>query len=157
MILATVTMLCGAGPAMAAHQDWVVRHQPDHFVDRVMMEAWADADKGSARMTLYCDTDNGFRVMFMPHRALMAEGPAGVSLSIDGARPVSMEGDAFGDEATDVVTLHNVSRIQLALSTARHVAVRFRDSAGRESGNEDFSFGDLAVQRPALMKVCPVR
>jgi hypothetical protein len=157
MALAAVMVLCGTLAALAGHQDWVVRSQPDRFVDRMMMEAWADASKGSARMALYCDTDNGFRVMFMPHSVLMAEGPARVTLSVDGARPVSMEGYAFGDEATDVVTLRNVSRIQAALSTARHVAVQFRDSAGRKVATEDFSFGDLAAQRPALMKLCPVR
>jgi len=155
--LAAMIVGCGALPAVAAHQDWVVRHQPDRFVDRVMMEAWADAEKGSARLALYCDTENGFRVMFMPHRALMAEGPAQLSLSIDGAKPVVMEGDAFGDETTDVVTMHNVSRIQAAFSTARHVAVRFRNSAGQPVGDEDFTFGDLTAQRPMLMKVCPVR
>ena len=31
-----------AAQAAPAHQDWVIRHQPDRFVDRVMMEAWAD-------------------------------------------------------------------------------------------------------------------
>ena len=108
-------------------------------------------------MALYCDTENGFRVMFLPHRALMAEGPAQLSLTIDGAKPVVMEGDAFGDETTDVVTMHNVSRIQAALSTARHVAVRFRNSAGQQTADEDFTFGDLSAQRPTLMKVCPVR
>jgi hypothetical protein len=79
-----------------------------------------------------------------------------VSLTIDGAKPIVMEGDAFGDETTDVVTVHNVSRIQAALSTARHVAVRFRNSAGQQAADEEFSFGDLGAQRPMLMKVCPV-
>jgi len=153
--LTVMIMLCGAGPAMAAHQDWVVRHQPYRFVDRVMMEAWADADKSGARMALYCDTDNGFRIMFMPHRALMDEGPAQLTLTIDGSKAVLVEGDAFGDEATDVVTVHNASRFQAALSTARHVAVRFRDGAGRPAGDEDFTFGDLAAQRQILMKTCP--
>jgi len=153
--LAAMMMLCG--PAWAAHQDWVVRHQPDRFIDRIMMEAWADGEKSSSRMALYCDTENGFRVMFLPHRALMAEGPAQLSLTIDGAKPIVMEGDAFGDETTDVVTMHNVSRIQAALSTARHVTVRFRNSAGQPAADEDFTFGDLNAQRPTLMKVCPVR
>jgi hypothetical protein len=157
MFLASMIVLGGACPALAAHQDWVVRHQPDRFIDRIMMEAWADAEKGSSRMALYCDTENGFRAMFLPHRALMAEGPAQVTLTIDGAKPIVMAGDAFGDETTDVVTVHNVSRIQAALSTARHVAVNFRNSAGQQVGDEDFSFGDLTAQRPTLMKVCPVR
>lgn len=154
---AAMILFCGVVPAAAAHQDWVVRHQPDRFVDRIMMEAWADAEKSSSRMALYCDTENGFRVMFLPHRAVMAEGPAQVSLTIDGAKPIVMEGDAFGDETTDVVTVHNVSRIQAALSTARHVAVRFRNSAGQQAADEDFTFGDLTAQRMMLMKVCPIR
>ena len=153
----TAILLCGTAQAMAAHQDWVVRHQPDRFIDRVMMEAWADSDKGSARMALYCDTENGFRVMFLPNRALMSEGPAQLTLAIDGAKPIVMKGDAFGEETTDVVTLHNSDRIQTALSNARHVAVGFRNSAGQPTADEAFTFGDLTAQRLTLMKVCPVR
>jgi len=149
-------MILSCGPAMAAHQDWVVRHQPDRFIDRVMMEAWADSDKGSSRMALYCDTENGFRVMFLPNRALMPEGPAQLTLTIDGAKPLTMAGDAFGEETTDVVTLHDSDRIQTALSNARHVAVGFRNSAGQPAGDEAFTFGDLTAQRPTLMKVCPL-
>ena len=150
-------MVLSCGPAWAAHQDWVVRHQPDRFVDRVLMEAWADADKGPDRMTLYCDTENGFRVMFTPRRRLMPEGPAQLTVTIDGAKPVVMAGDAFGDDATDVVTLHNNERIQKALSTAHHVAIGFRNSAGQPAGDEEFTFGDLAAQRQLLMTTCPVR
>src|SRR5689334_939301 len=105
-------VLASTAAQAADHQDWQVRHQPDRFIDRVMMEAWADADKGPARMALYCDTENGFRVMFLPHRTLMPEGPGQISLVIDDARPVVMTGDAFGDDQTDVVTLHDSGRIQ---------------------------------------------
>ena len=146
-----------AAQAAPAHQDWVIRHQPDRFVDRVMMEAWADAEKGPSRMALYCDTENGFRVMFMPNRALMPEGPAQITLIIDNAKPVVMQGDAFGEETTDVVTVHDNDRIQKALSTARHVAVRIQGSAGQEAAEEDFTFGDLSAEQTTLMKVCPVR
>ncbi|HEX4635334.1 MAG TPA: hypothetical protein VH189_04080, partial [Rhizomicrobium sp.] len=93
-------LLSTAVQATPAHQDWAVRHQPDRFVDRMMMEAWADADKGPARMALYCDTETGFRVMFLPHRALMPEGPGQVTLTIDDARPVTLNDDAFGDDTT---------------------------------------------------------
>lgn len=151
------SLILSCVPAWGAHQDWVVRHQPDRFTDRIMMEAWADADKGSARMSLYCDTDNGFRVMFMPNRALMPEGPAQITLTIDNAKPVVMEGDAFGEETTDVVTVHDNDRIQKALSTARHVAVRIQGGAGQQTAEEDFTFGDLAAERATLMKVCPLR
>ena len=148
-------LLCGAARAAPAHQDWTISHQADRFVDRVMMEAWADADKGPARMTLYCDTESGFRVMILPHRALMPEGPSLVTLTIDDAKPVTLKGDAFGDDDTDVVTVHDTDRIQAALARARHVAVQFQGSAG-PAGADAFSFGDLAAQRPMLMKVCPL-
>lgn len=145
-----------AAQAAPAHQDWQIRHQPDRFVDRVMMEAWADADKGSARMALYCDTENGFRVMFLPHRALMPEGPGQVTLTIDGAKPVILQGDAFGDDTTDVVTVHDTDRIQGALSRAHHVAVKFQYGP-TQVGEDAFTFGDLAADHDTLMKVCPVR
>ena len=148
-------LLLTATPAFAAHQDWTVRHQPDRFVDRVMMEAWADADKGGARMQLYCDTESGFRVMFMPHRDLLPEGSAKLVLTIDDAKPLNLDGDAFGDDSTDVVTVHNTDRIQRALSTAHHVSVHFM---GVEKNSDDaFTFGDLSAERSTLMKVCPVR
>jgi len=145
-----------AARAAPAHQDWQIRHQPDRFVDRVMMEAWADADKGSARMALYCDTENGFRVMFLPHRALMPEGPGQIILTIDGAKPTTLQGDAFGDDTTDVVTVHDTNRIQGALSRAHHVAVKFQYGP-TQVGEDAFTFGDLAAARDTLMKVCPVR
>jgi hypothetical protein len=149
------TIWCGAALA-ASHQDWQVTHQADRFVDRVMMEAWADADKGPARMELYCDTETGFRVMFMPHRNLMAEGPSQITLTIDAAKPVALTGDAFGDDTTDVVTLHDNTRIQRALANAHHVTVHFVGVDGHV-GDDAFTFGDLAAQRDTLMKVCPVR
>ena len=149
-------LLLAATPALAAHQDWTVRHQPDRFVDRVMMEAWADADKGPARMELYCDTETGFRVMFMPHRDLVPEGPSQITISIDDAKPVALTGDAFGDDKTDVVTLHDNSRVQRALANAHHVTAHFVGVDGRD-GDDAFTFGDLAAQRDTLMKVCPVK
>jgi hypothetical protein len=149
-------LFLAASPALAAHQDWTVRHQPDRFMDRVMMEAWADADKGAARMQLYCDTESGFRVMFMPHRDLMPEGSAKLVLTIDDDKPLSLDGDAFGDDTTDVVTVHNTDRIQRALSTARHVSVHYMGIKGA-SGDDAFTFGDLSAERATLMKVCPVR
>src|SRR5215475_2304779 len=143
-------LLSTAVQAAPARQDWVVSHQPDRFVDRVMMEAWADADKGPARMELYCDTDNGFRVMFLPHRALMPEAPGQVTLSIDGAKPLTLNDDAFGDSATDVVTVHDTGRIQAALSVAHQVAVQFHYGPTLV-GQESFTFGNLAAERGTLM------
>lgn len=141
--------------AAPAHQDWVIRHQPDRFVDRVMMEAWADADRGPARMALYCDTETGFRVMFLPHRALMPEGPGQVTLTIDAGKPVTLNDEAFGDDTTDVVTVHDTDRIQMALSSAHHVAVRFHYGP-TAVGEDGFTFGDLAAERATLVKTCPL-
>ena len=115
-------------------------HQPDRFMDRVLMEAWADADKSSARMEIYCDTDNGFRVMFLPHRALLPEGPSQVTLTIDDAKPVSLAADAFGDDNTDVVTVYGTAKIQRALANARHVSVHFLGGGGK-TGEDAFTFG----------------
>jgi hypothetical protein len=151
-----VALLAAATPALAAHQDWRVSHQPDRFTDRVMMEAWSDADQGAGRMALYCDTESGFRLMFLPVGRLMPEGPARITLTIDSAAPQALTGDAFGDDKTDVVTIHNSTRVQRALSTARKVAVHFVGADGRGS-DAAFSFGNLAAERETLMKVCPVR
>ena len=150
-----MVLWCGTAAA-ASHQDWTVTHQPDRFVDRVMMEAWADADKGPARMELYCDTETGFRVMFMPHRDLMAEGPSQITLTIDGATPVTMTGDAFGDDTTDVVTLHDNRRVERALAGAHHVTAHFVGVDGH-GGDDAFTFGDLGAQQAMLLKVCPVK
>jgi hypothetical protein len=151
---ATMILWCGAAAA-ASHQDWQITHQADRFVDRVMMEAWADADKGPARMELYCDTETGFRVMFVPHRNLVPEGPSQITLTIDDAKPVVLTGDAFGDDKTDVVTLHDNSSVQRALANAHHVTAHFVGADGR-MGDDVFTFGDLAAQRDTLMKVCPL-
>jgi hypothetical protein len=152
---ALAAWILATAPVQAAHQDWKVRHQPDRFMDRVMMEAFADSDSGPGRLTLYCDTESGFRVMFMPHRALLPEGPARLTLRIDGGKPLVMAGDAFGDDTTDVVTVHDTGRIERALSTARHVSAHF-EGLGPSSGDDAFTFGDLAAGRAMLMKVCPI-
>lgn len=152
---AGIISLCSAAQA-ATHQDWMVSHQPDRFMDRVLMEAWADADTGPARMELYCDTENGFRVMFLPHRGLIPEGPARVTLTIDDAKPVTLNADAFGDDQTDVVTVYDTARVQRALAGAHHVTAHFLGDGGK-SGDDGFTFGDLTAQRDTLMKVCPVR
>ncbi len=159
MMRFTVTgliLLCSAAEAAPAHQDWVISHQPDRFMDRVLMEAWADADKGPARLELYCDTDSGFRVMFLPHRALVPEGPARITLTIDNAKAVVLDGDAFGDDSTDVVTVHDTAHIQNAITSAHRVSVHYLGGDGK-SGDDAFTLGDLGAQRATLMKVCPLR
>lgn len=151
-----VAFLLSATPALAAHQDWRVTHQPDRFTDRVMMEAWSDADKGPGRLALYCDTESGFRVMFLPDSPLIAEGPARITLAIDNDPPLVLTGDAFGDDKTDVVTIHDSTRVQRGLSGAHRVAAHFVGADGRGS-DAVFTFGDLATERETLMKVCPVK
>jgi len=141
--------------AVPAHQPWTSRHQDDRFVNRVMMQAYADADSGPARLTLYCDTENGFRVMLMPHQALMPEGPAQVRLQIDGQPPVGLSASAFGDEETDVVTLYGTAPVQSALAKARHVTLHY--TGGGASGEMGFTFTGLDAGQPMVMKVCPLR
>ena len=153
--VALIVLAAGAAQAAPQHQDWQTRHQDDRFVNRVMMQAWADADSGPARLTLYCDTENGFRVMLMPHRALMPEGPAQVRLQIDRQPPVSLSASAFGDEETDVVTLYGTAPVQSALAKARHVTLHY--AGGGASGEMDFTFGGLEAGQPMVMKVCPLR
>jgi hypothetical protein len=155
-VLVGVVLLCSAAKAAPAHQDWTVSHQPDRFIDRVLMEAWADADKGPARMELYCDTENGFRVMFMPHRDLIPEGPSRVTLTIDDAKPVVLNADAFGDDNTDVVTVYDTAKVERSLASAHHVTAQFLGGGGK-TGEDGFTFGNLATRRGTLMKVCPVK
>ena len=151
-----VALVMSCAGAQAAHQGWVVSHQPDRFGDHVMMEAWADADHGPARLQLYCDADNGFRVMFLPRRALLEEGPARIALAIDAAKPVVLDGQAFGDDLTDVVTLLGSVRIQKQISNARRVTAHFQGVAG-QSGDDAFTLGDLSAQNVLLTKLCPIR
>jgi hypothetical protein len=153
---AGLMLLCAVAQAAPAHQDWVVSHQPDRFMDRVLMEAWADADKGPARMELYCDTENGFRVMFMPHRALIPEGPSQVTLTIDSAKSIAFNADAFGDDDTDVVTVHDTEKIERLLANAHHVVAHFL-GGDNKTGDDAFTFGNLAAERDRLMRVCPVK
>ena len=91
--------------------------------------------------------------MFMPHRGLMPEGSVRLILTIDDGKPLDLDGDAFGDDTTDVVTVHNTGRIQRALSTAHHVSVHY---VGAKAGDDAFTFGDLAAGRDMLMKTCPL-
>lgn len=154
--IAVLLLVAASDGANAAHQDWVVRHQPDRFMDRVMMEAWADADNGPSRMELFCDTENGFRVMFIPHRALIPEGPSQVTFIIDGRKPIALNAAAFGDDDTDVVAVYESQKVERLLSDAHHAVVKF---SGQDSktGEDAFTFGNLVSQRGILLKVCPVK
>ena len=67
-----------------------------------------------------------------------------------GPKPVILQGDAFGDDTTDVVTVHDTDRIQAALSRAHHVAVKFQYGP-TQVGEDAFTFGGLAAERATLM------
>ena len=119
------------------------------------MSAFADADSGPGQMNLYCDTRDGFRVMFTPHRLAMTEGTGHVVLTIDGRPPVTLTANAFGDDETDVVTVYEADKIENALSTASHVAVRFV-GYDNTSSRSAFTFDGLEAEKQTLLKICPV-
>ena len=150
-----MTMLAAGAPAAPQHDGWQVHHQSDRFVDRVLMEATAKADSSPVQLSLYCDTDNGFRILLMPHQALMPEGPTQLSFRIDDNAPVTASGTAFGDDSTDVVTVYDTARLEAALAAAKHVAIRY--TSGGTSGDLHFTFAGLAADKPMVMKVCPLR
>jgi hypothetical protein len=142
-------------PSFAALRAWQVTRQTGPYGEAVTMSAFADADSGPDRMALYCDSRDGFRVMFFPHRLAMTAGSGQVILAIDGAAPITLTANAFGDDDTDVVTVYDTGRIEDALSTASHVTVRYvgYDKSGSQAA---FTFEGLAAEKPTLMQVCPV-
>jgi hypothetical protein len=153
--LAVVLLACSTMAALAARQAWQVRHQSGAYGEDWSMSAFADADSGPGQMNLYCDTRDGFRVMFSPHRLAMTEGTGKVIMTIDGQAPVTLTANAFGDDTTDVVTVYQADLIENALSAAAHVAVKFigYDNSTSESA---FTFENLAAEKQTLLKVCPV-
>lgn len=155
---AAVLLGCQGTASFAARQLWQIHRQSGAYGQETSMAAFADADSGPDRMNLYCDSRDGFRVMFFPHRLAMTQGTGKVILTIDNAAPVTLVANAFGDDAkdTDVVTVTNVGQIEEALSIASHVAVRFvgYDNSTSQSA---FTFDGLAAEKATLMKVCPVR
>jgi len=68
---------------------------------------------------------------------------------------VTLTANAFGDDTTDVVTVYEAGKIEMALAGASHVAVKFvgYDKSGSEAA---FTFEGLAAERGTLMRVCPV-
>jgi hypothetical protein len=143
--------------SFAAHQAWQVHRQSGAYGQETSMAAFADADGGPDRMNLYCDSRDGFRVMFSPHRLAMTAGSGHIVLTIDGGQPVTLTANAFGDDAkdTDVVTVYDTGRIEEALSSATHVAVRFvgYDNSTSEAA---FTFAGLAAEKATLLEVCPI-
>jgi len=143
--------------AFAAAQAWQVSRQTGTYGEATTMSAFADADNGPGRMNLYCDTRDGFRVMFFPHRLAMTAGSGHVVLTIDGGAPVTLTANAFGDEGkeTEVVTVYDTGKIEGALSGATHVAAKFigYDNSGSEAA---FTFDGLAGEKQTLLKVCPL-
>lgn len=155
---AAVLLGCQGTACFAAHQPWQIHRQSGAYGQETSMAAFADADSGPDRMNFYCDSRDGFRVMFFPHRLAMTQGTGKVILTIDNATPVTLVANAFGDDAkdTDVVTVTNVGQIEEALSVAVHVAVRFvgYDNSTSEAA---FTFDGLAAEKATLMKVCPAK
>src|ERR1700748_1400890 len=92
-----------AAPALAGRQSWQTTHQSTRFEDIIQMSAFADADQGPDRMSLYCDTSNRFRVLIFPKRFVLTEGVTQITLKIDDRAPMVMNANAFGDDDTDVV------------------------------------------------------
>jgi hypothetical protein len=80
--LALATLLLAAAPVSADRQAWQVHHQTGAYGEDWSMAAFADADSGPDRMNLYCDTRDGFRVMFSPHRLAMTAGTGRVILTM---------------------------------------------------------------------------
>jgi hypothetical protein len=148
--IATISVLTAA-PAVAA--SWQITHQSDRDVDHILMAATANADTGPGQMELFCDTDNGFRVVFEPKKSVMAEGPGVVVFKIDGKSPVALNANAYGDDDTDAVVVLDTIKVESALTTAKHVAVHFHGIDS--SGDSSFTFDDLASQRDVVLKLCP--
>jgi len=144
-----------ATPAAAERQSWVTTHQSTRFEDIVQMSAFADADEGPDRMSLYCDTSNGFRLLIFPHRLVMTEGVTKIVLKIDDAAPLTMDANAFGDEDTDVVVPLNTDLVERAIGKATHVSVHYA-ATGVAAADASFTFDNLAAGEKAMLKVCPI-
>jgi hypothetical protein len=149
--------LLGCPAAFAARQAWQIHRQSGAYGQETSMAAFADADSGPDRMNLYCDSRDGFRVIFSPHRLAMTAGSGHIVLTIDGGPPVTLTANAFGDDAkdTDVVTVYDTARIEEALSAATHVTVRF---VGYDNSTSQtaFTFDGLAAEKATLLGVCPI-
>jgi hypothetical protein len=142
-------------PALAERQSWVTTHQSTRFEDITQMAAFADADQGPDRMSLYCDTSNGFRILILPKRFVLTEGETRITLKIDDRPPVTMNANAFGDDDTDVVVPLNTDLVERALGKASHVTVHY-GPPGVPASDVSFTFENLAADQPAVLKVCPL-
>jgi hypothetical protein len=155
LLLTLSALLLATAPSFAARQAWKVEHRSGAFGEDISMSAFADADSGPGQIDLYCDTRDGFRVMFSPHRLAMSEGTGKIIITIDGAAPVTLPANAFGDDTTDVVTVRDSGTIESALAGAGHVSVTFigYDNSTSQSA---FTLEGLAAEKQTLLKVCPV-
>jgi len=144
--------------SFAARQAWHVTRQAGPYGEDVTMSAFADADGGPDRMDLYCDTRDGFRVIFSPHRLAMTAGSGHVVLTIDGGAPVTLTANAFGDDAkdTDVVTVYDTARIEEALSAASHMTVKFI-GYDNSTSQAAFTLEGLSADKDTLLRTCPAR
>ena len=144
-----------AAPALAGRQSWQTTHQATRFEDIVQMSAFADADQGPDRMSLYCDTSNRFRVLIFPKRFVLTEGVTQITLKIDDRAPMVMNANAFGDDDTDVVVPLNTDLVERAISGATHVTVHY-GPPGVPASDASFTFEGLEASAKDVLKVCPL-
>jgi hypothetical protein len=152
---ALLTVAFAITPALAERQAWVTSHQSTRFEEITQMAAFADADQGPDRMSLYCDTSNSFRILITPKRFVLTEGETKITLKIDDRPPVTMNANAFGDDDTDVVVPLNTDLVERALARASHVTVHY-GPPGVAAADASFTFENLAADQPAVLKVCPL-
>lgn len=156
-LLAAAAALALAVPAAAERQSWVTTHQTTRFEDIVQMSAFADADSGPDRLSLYCDTSNRFRIIILPKRQVLSDGVTSIVFKIDDRAPIVMQANAFaenGDE-TDVVVPLNTDRIERTIIGARKVALYY-GPPGEPAAEATFTFENLAAGQADVLKVCPV-
>ncbi len=157
VLLAALAALAATLPAAAARQDWVTNHQPTRFEDIVQMSAFADADEGPDRLSLYCDTSNRFRIIIFPNRYVLSEGVTSIVFKIDDRKPIVMQANAFKENSddTDVVVPINTDPVERAIIGAKKVSLHY-GPPGEPAAEASFTFGNLAAGQADVLKVCPV-
>jgi hypothetical protein len=156
-LLAATAALFIAVPAAAERQSWVTIHQATRFEDIIQMSAFADADSGPDRLSLYCDTANRFRIIIMPKRYVLSDGVTKIVFKIDDRAPIVMQANAFAENGddTDVVVPLNTDQIERAIIGAKKVALHY-GPPGEPAADATFTFDNLAAGQADVLKICPV-
>jgi hypothetical protein len=157
LVLAAAAVLVLPVPAAAERQSWITTHQTTRFEDIVQMSAFADADQGPDRLSLYCDTSNRFRIIILPKRRVLSDGVTSIVLKIDDRAAIVMQANAFaenGDE-TDVVVPLNTDQVERAIIGAKKVRLHY-GPPGQPGADASFTFDNLAAGQADVLKVCPV-